>query len=104
MTAEDRLNLLKKAVADGGQGKVAAAIGYGRSTVSQVLSGTYKGDATQVLARVEEVYGTRTVACPVQGDILIGQCADNRRRSFSAVNPIRLELSRTCPTCKEAEK
>lgn len=100
MTENDLLDLLKRAVAEAGsQAAVARRIGYSAAAVSQALSGGYVGSLTLLLARVEEVYGTREVNCPVLGAILIGRCASERCTPFSASNPIRGRLFRACPGC-----
>ncbi|MDH5525550.1 MAG: DUF3164 family protein [Desulfobulbaceae bacterium] len=56
------LNLLRKAVTvDGSQTAVAAKLDYHRSTISQVLSGTYQGSTSAIEAKVLQVYGGKTV-------------------------------------------
>lgn len=100
MTENDLINMLHRAVADAGsQSAVARRIGYSPAAVSQVLSGKYGGDMATMLARVEEVYGSRQVLCPVLGAIALSRCAMERRTPFSASNPVRVRLFRACKTC-----
>lgn len=101
MTAEDRLNLLRRAVGETSQAEAARAIGYSPAVVSQVLSGTYRGDVAAVLERVAETYGAETIVCPVCGVIPLGRCAENRRKPFSSANPQSVRLARVCPRCPE---
>lgn len=52
------MSLLRKAVvAEGGQCRVAARLGYSPGTLSMVLSGTYPADTTGIKDKVMEVYG-----------------------------------------------
>lgn len=100
MTENNLLDLLRDAVkAHGSQAVVAKMLGYSSGAVSLVLSGRYPGRLDSVLTRVEEVFGTRTVDCPVLGEITVGRCAKERRTPFSTANPIRVRLGRACPGC-----
>lgn len=81
-------------------GKAAArAVGISETTVSQLLSGTYKGNWKRMQSRVEGALMGTTVECPVAGDIPRDRCMDHQTRPFSATSPMRVQLSRTCPTC-----
>lgn len=101
MTENELLELLRNGVAaNGSQIKVAKMLGYSAATVSQILGGKYQGELDKVLARVEEVFGTRTVVCPVLGEIRIGRCARERRTPFSTANPMRVRLYRACRDCE----
>lgn len=107
MTTTDRMELLRKVIADfgeGGQAKVAQIIGKSDSCISQILSGTYKGSSDNVLQLVEEHFGGSTVICPILGEIPLKKCADNRRRPFAATNPLRVRLWRACKTCDQGGK
>jgi hypothetical protein len=100
MTNNQRLELLRKAVAEtGSQVKVAAKLGYSTATISQVLNETYLGGLDAVLTRVEEVFSSRILDCPLLGEINLARCVKERRRSFSAVNPQRVKLYRKCKAC-----
>jgi len=100
MTTSDRLQLLRDKVAQHGQAQVARQIGYASSTISQILSGKYAGDPTNVLAKVEEVFGNSTVHCPYFGTpIPLATCAGHRSKPFAATNPQRVQLYRACRHC-----
>ncbi len=100
MTENNLLDLLRDAVAaHGSQAVVAKMLGYSSGAISLVLSGRYPGQLDNVLTRVEEVFGTRTVSCPVLGEITVGRCATERRTPFSTANPIRVRLGRACRCC-----
>ena len=100
MVNEDKLELLARAVADAGsQAKVARRLGYSPTAINQALRGTYGAGLDALLSRVEEVYSTRPVDCPVLGRILLRQCVTERRLPFSAANPLRVRMYRTCRQC-----
>jgi len=99
MTQPDRMELLRRVVAEHGQAEVARRIGKSDSAVCQVLSGKYQGSTENILQRVEEVFGQSTVVCPIVGEISLGKCAENRKRPFAATNPTRVALFRACPKC-----
>jgi len=100
MSENDLLIMLEHAVIEAGsQSKVAKRIGYSAAAVSQALSGKYGGDLTTLLSRVEEVYGSRLVICPVLDEISITRCAIERRTTFSGSNPVRVRLFKACRVC-----
>lgn len=81
-------------------GKSAAqTIGISETTVSQLLSGTYKGSWDRMKERVEGALMGATVDCPVAGDIPRDRCIDHQTRSFAATSPMRVQLRRACPAC-----
>lgn len=83
-----------------GQRRVARAIGYSASVVSEVLSETYRGDVGAVRRAVEGALMDGTVACPALGqDIGTHQCLMFQRQPLAATSPARVRLARTCPTC-----
>jgi transcriptional regulator with XRE-family HTH domain len=101
MTQNEALSLLKNAVdAGASQSEVARRLGYSPTAISQALSGKYAGSLEHLLARVIEVYGNRQVDCPVLGVIMLGRCAEERKRPFSASNPVRVRLWQQCKKCE----
>jgi hypothetical protein len=108
VTQPDLLDLLRQRVEQynqqlggkGGNARAAADLGYSDSALSQALSGKYKGNLDNLLARVEEIYGAGTVECPVLGQIALGKCAEHQRRPFAATNPVRVRLYRACQGCQ----
>jgi len=100
MTNEDRLDLLRDAVTKhGSQVKVARALGYCAATISQVLAGQYKGQLDPFFTKVEEVFGTSEVKCPVLGTISYPECVEERRKPFSTANPHRVRMFQQCRNC-----
>lgn len=99
------LQILKQAISDrnderglGGAAKVAAELDCTPSLVSQLVAEKYRSpDKWHHL--IIEKYGAETVACRVLGEISLERCRRERERPYSMANPIRCELSRTCPTC-----
>lgn len=100
MTQPDLLSLLKEKCTASSQVAVARKLGYSPSAINQALKGSYQGDLTNLLTRVEEVYGSSTVNCPLQGEITLGRCAANRKLPFITVNPARVELWGACRECE----
>jgi DNA-binding transcriptional ArsR family regulator len=98
------MQLLHKKCEEIGQAEVARRLGYSPSAVNQALKDTYKGDLTNLLNRVEEVFGSTMVYCPVCGEITLGICARNRRLPFAAINPHRIKLYRECRNCEIERK
>lgn len=77
----------------------AKAIGYSTTVVSQVLSGTYKGDMKAVQQKVEGALMGATVDCPVIGELLRNRCLEYQRLPFAATNPNRVRFASACPKC-----
>lgn len=99
MTQPDRMELLRSKCAELSQAEVARRLNYSPTTINQALKGTYGGELDNLLTKVEEVFGSTTVLCPLQGEITLGKCASNRRLPFIPVNPARVELYRACQDC-----
>jgi hypothetical protein len=87
------------------QAKAAVLIGYSPAVVNQVLKGTYKGDYSSVEESVRGALMGAMVECPVIGEMPRNRCIDNQRRTghFAATNPLRVQLYKTCPTCKHSK-
>lgn len=100
MTQTDQMKLFVAMIETHGATKVAKAIGYSPSAISQAKNGKYQGDLTNMLTRIEEVYGNTRFFCPVFGcEISLGRCADERRKLPRFTNPVARLLSATCPDC-----
>ena len=84
--------------ANGGK-KTAEAIGYSPTVVSQVLSGTYKGDLKAVQQKVEGALMGAMVDCPVIGELPRDRCLENQRMPATAANPLRPRFAKACPKC-----
>jgi hypothetical protein len=100
MTNDDRMDLLQEAVETlGSQAKVGRRLGYSSTTVSQVLSGSYGGQLDAFLTRVEEVFGTTEMDCPILGVITLPVCVEERRKPFTTANPHRVRMFQACRRC-----
>jgi hypothetical protein len=93
------LDELRKCRDTHGGRKAADTIGYSTTVVSQVLSGSYKGDMQAVRQKVEGALMGLSVECPVIGELPRNRCLDYQRQAFSAANPMRVRLAQACPTC-----
>jgi transcriptional regulator with XRE-family HTH domain len=104
MTENDAMTLFRQKIEDIGQAEVARLLGYSRSTINQILHGSYRGGLNPVLTRVEEVFGTTTVECPVLGIIRLGVCAEHRNAPFAATNAQRVRLWKECRRCRHNQR
>ncbi|MBT0666377.1 helix-turn-helix transcriptional regulator [Geobacter pelophilus] len=103
MTRPDRMDLLKRMVAQHGQANVARRIGKSAAAICQILSGDYKASPDAILDLVEEAFGQTTVHCPLLGEIPLKKCSDNRNRPLIATNPLRVKIWRACKECDPSE-
>jgi transcriptional regulator with XRE-family HTH domain len=95
----NRLELLRRMVAETSQARVAREIGMSPAAINQAVQGKYQGDVEKLLTRVAERYGAETTVCPVLGEITLGRCADERKRPFAASSPLRVRIYRACKQC-----
>jgi len=98
-SAEPWVQVLREACKVRSQREVATFLGYSPPVVSAVLAGNYRGDLTRVQRAVEGAFMGAEVDCPVLGDLPLQRCIEHQRAGFRATNPMRVQLSRTCPTC-----
>lgn len=98
------LTALRDAAKAQGQKAIAQRLGYSTAVVSQALSGTYKGDLSRVQQAVEGALMGATVDCPLVGELPRQRCADYQRQGFASTNPLRVAMSRACPTCPNRSK
>lgn len=82
-----------------GQGAAARRLGISKTTVNEVVRRTYKAATDNVEQKVRGAFMGKSVKCPVLDEITVDLCLENQRRPFSAANPARVLLHRTCPTC-----
>lgn len=82
-----------------GQVHAARRVGFSTSTINEVVRRKYKGRIANIEAAVRGAFMGSTVQCPVLDEITVDLCIENQKRPFSAANPIRVALHRTCPTC-----
>lgn len=100
-TEVDWIAVLRAATQATTQAAVARDIGYSPAVVSQVLKGTYAGDTKRVQQAVEGALMGMTVQCPAIGELRRDRCLDYQRQPFASTNPLRVQLSLTCPTCPQ---
>ncbi len=82
----------------------AALIGYAPSSISQVISNTYRGDLGAIEAKVRGALMGATVGCPVLGEIGLDQCKTEQSTPFVATNSTRAQLRRACRSCPNKER
>lgn len=94
----DALELLRAKVAESNCTRVAAAIGYARTSVSLLVNGRYPGNPRKLLDAVVRVYGR--VACPYLGrEIAPEECRDHALRPSPTHNPMLMRHWRACQGC-----
>lgn len=106
MTAEDRMQLLRRVCAESSQAAVARRIGYSSAAICQILNGTYGAKNTdKILTKVEEIYGTTTVGCPGLGEsIPLAKCAAYRKRPWASINHEWIRMYNACRACERNTK
>lgn len=98
----DGVELLRSRVASygrGGQTRAAEELGISKGAVSDLLSGSYKGNVQKMSDLIIERYYP---PCPVLGKITGDQCAAERGKKFSEV--INVDLYRSCRQCEREGK
>lgn len=78
---------------------VAVKAGLSKTTVHEAVRHSYKAALDNVEQKVRGAFMGKTVECPVLDEITVDLCLENQKRPFSAANPTRVALHRTCPTC-----
>lgn len=80
--------------------KAAVRLGVSVSLVSRAINNKHHAPLDFLQERMVGVAGpAQGVACPVLGEITPARCREERNRPFSGVNPLRVQLGRTCPEC-----
>lgn len=93
------LDELRAVAATTTQKALGKRIGYSASVVNQVLKGSYPGDLVAVRRAVETELMSRTVDCPVLGDLSRHACVEHQLAKPRSTNPMRVQLTRACPKC-----
>lgn len=97
------LAILRQQVKDQGQRKVADAMGVSTTVISQVCNEKYPGDMQRIQALVESVFLSKTVQCPVLGEIPWHKCHRHQQNEHTS-NPQKLRLYRACRSgCENSE-
>ncbi|WP_299072797.1 hypothetical protein [uncultured Paraglaciecola sp.] len=78
---------------------VESDTGMSKTTLSQVLNKKYAGSMANIEANVLAAYANIKVTCPVLGSIPVKRCNIEKKKPFSAANPTRVRLYKTCKTC-----
>ena len=81
------------------QTKVALALKVSTSVVSQLLTDKYPGDTPTMAERIQGLYMSATVQCPVMGELGRNHCLEYQRRPAAFTNPTRAALNQACKTC-----
>ena len=76
--------------------KAASRVGYSASTISQVLSNTYRGDIRRVEEMVSGALMKAVVDCPVLGRIGRDRCLHEQVEPFRATSAMRAQLWHAC--------
>lgn len=78
------------------QTTVGRRLNYGGSTISQVLSNTYRGDMDRFEQVVRGVLMAETVICPRLGETSRNVCQQWQRRPFSTASSNAVAMHQAC--------
>ena len=87
-----------------GLARAGQKLGYSAATVSQVLSGNYRGDLDRVEQCVRGALMGSIVRCPVLGEIGRDRCLDEQKQPFRATSAMRAQLFHACKSCPHARR
>jgi hypothetical protein len=76
--------------------RAAKRIGYSSAVVSHVFTNAYPGDMSRVEAKVRGALMSKTVMCPVVGEIGLDRCLDEQKMDNTGASSIRAQLYRAC--------
>lgn len=94
--APDWVKRLAREADDTGQPATAKRIDYSVSTVSQIISNSYRGDLPRVEEMVRGALMSATVECPVLGEIGRNRCLREQDEPFRATSAYRAQLYHAC--------
>lgn len=97
----DWVAVLAEAADRTSQTAVAARLNVSSSTVSMVLSCSYKADTKRIEQRVRGQLMAETVACPVLGSLAADLCIEWQRKAetFHDTGQLRRRMYRACRAC-----
>jgi hypothetical protein len=99
MVEPEWIGVLRAHASAHGQKASGRAIGYSGSYVCSIINGKITSGLDAVQQAVEGALMGKTVDCPVIGDIPRNRCLEHQAKPFAATSPMRVALSRACPTC-----
>jgi len=102
--APDWVIALAQACAETSQAQAGKRINYSGSTISQVLSRTYRGDMMRMEEMVRGAFMAATVICPVQGEMTRNVCLEWQARPYTDASSFHIEMWRACQTCALAAR
>ncbi|MGB0747151.1 MAG: hypothetical protein ACPGO3_00250 [Magnetospiraceae bacterium] len=95
----DAVRALAEACDQSSQKAVGKRLKISSSVISQVLNRCYPGDTEAVLDAAAGALLSKTVDCPVDGEITKDICLKSQRAKLVTTSRRRIRLYRTCPTC-----
>lgn len=75
---------------------ISKQTGLSKSVISQVTNGKYPGDLLRVQDVIEGVYLSKTVECPVLGNISKDKCLAFQVKPLVTGNPQNIKIYRAC--------
>lgn len=79
-----------------GQAAAGRQLGYSASTVSQIISNTYRGDLPRVEQMVLGAFMAATVDCPVKGEMARNVCLRWQDKPFAITSADRTRMYHAC--------
>lgn len=96
------LTLMREEAARTNMRALAERLGYSRTTVSLVLSGTYPGSTDKIAQRALDVLELPvTVECPYLGTVLpVADCREYATKRAPTHHPTKMAHWRACQQCQ----
>lgn len=92
------VNMLARMADASSQAQVGKEIGYSGSVVNAVLHNSYIGNLAKVEKAVRGRFMSKTVQCPVLGELAAHTCLQQQKLagSFSTSSSFRMRMARAC--------
>ena len=84
--------------------QVGRRISYSASSISQVLSRTYRADTGRMEEMVRGAFMAATVPCPELGEMARHVCLEWQKRPYTDASAMHIRMWRACQTCQFAAR
>ena len=102
--APDWIVALAEAVNASSLSKAGKRISYSASSISQVLSRTYRADTGRMEEMVRGAFMAATVTCPELGEMARHVCVEWQKRPYSDASSMHIRMWRACKECPLASR
>lgn len=102
--APDWVIALAEAVNATSLSRAGKQISYSASSISQVLSRTYRADTGRMEEMVRGAFMAATVTCPELGEMARHGCLEWQKRPYTDASAMHIRMWRACQTCPLASR